>query len=171
MLRTAIALCCLLPIAASASGVVTSESSTTSNSTAVNSGNNQTLTVNSGPGTVQYGGSYSVKSTGAAVLPGFAGSFSSDYCGGTSGAAAAGVGFGLSFGAPKIDPSCVMLRTYERIMQAAASEKQPMRRESLRLAALEVLTHIDPKVRDIFDRLRLLNPEQRIPLEIDGTQQ
>jgi hypothetical protein len=142
-----------------------SESTTNSTSTSNNAGNTQSLIVQGAPGTVTYGGAYTVRSTGAAVLPGFAGSFSSDYCGGTSGAAAAGVGFGLSFGAPKIDPSCVMLRTYERIMQAAATEKQPMRRESLRLAALEVLTHIDPKIREIFDRLRLLNPEQPIALE------
>jgi hypothetical protein len=141
-----------------------SESSTSSTASSSNAGNNQSLIVQGGPGTMSYGGGYTVRSTGAAVLPGFAGSFSSDYCGGTSGAAAAGVGFGLSFGAPKIDPSCVMLRTYERIMQAAATEKQPMRRESLRLAALEVLTHIDPKVRDIFERLKLLNPEKPIPL-------
>jgi hypothetical protein len=165
-----IAVClCLFPIVAVAQAANTinaaSESTTNSTSTSNNAGNTQSLIVQGTPGTMTYGGSYTVRGTGAAVLPGFAGSFSSDYCGGTSGAAAAGVGFGLSFGAPKIDPSCVMLRTYERIMQAAATEKQPMRTESLRLAALEVLTHIDPKIREIFERLKLLNPEKPIPLD------
>jgi hypothetical protein len=169
MKRLISAVLCVFPalVMAQATNAINavSESTTNSTSTSNNAGNTQSLIVQGAPGTVTYGGAYTVRSTGAAVLPGFAGSFSSDYCGGTSGAAAAGVGFGLSFGAPKIDPSCVMLRTYERIMQAAATEKQPMRRESLRLAALEVLTHIDPKIREIFDRLRLLNPEQPIALE------
>jgi hypothetical protein len=169
MKRLIAAVLCVLPtlVVAQVTNPINavSESTTNSTSTSNNAGNTQSLIVQGAPGTVTYGGGYTVRSTGAAMLPGFAGSFSSDYCGGTSGAAAAGVGFGLSFGAPKIDPSCVMLRTYERIMQAAATEKQPMRRESLRLAALEVLTHIDPKIREIFDRLRLLNPEQPISLE------
>jgi len=167
MLRTALFMCCLIPQLAIASNTASSESSTTSNANAVNSGNNQSLTVTSGSGSVQYSGSHTVRSTGAAVLPGFAGSFSSDYCGGTSAAAASGVGFGLSFGAPKIDPSCVMLRTYERIMQSAATEKEPERRETLRLAALEVLAYIDPKIRDIFIRLELLSPGQPSVVFVD----
>ncbi len=134
----------------------TSESSTTSTSTSSNTGNHQSLIVQGAPGTMTYGGEYTVRSTGSAMLPGFAGSFSSDYCGGTSGAAAAGVGFGLSFGVPKIDPSCVMLRTFERTMQAAASEKDPAKSAAIRLAALEVLSKIDPTIRDVFAKHGLI---------------
>jgi len=148
----ALSLCACLGTAIAQGTSSVSESSTTSNSNAANSGNNQNLIVNSGSSSAGYSGSYTVRSTGAAVMPGFAGSFSSDYCGGTAGGAAGGIGFALSYGAPKIDPACVMLRTYERTMQAAATEKDGFRRENLRLAALELLTYIDPAVKQAFDK-------------------
>lgn len=167
MLRHLVAVSlCLAAGSAIAQGVnAVSESTTTSSSNAANSGNNQSLIVNSDSGAVGYSGSYTVRNTGAAVLPGFAGSFSSDYCGGTVGGAAGGIGFALSFGAPKIDPACVMLRTYERTMQAAATERDAFRRENLRLAALELLTHIDPAVKEVFNRHGVINPQTPIRLE------
>ncbi len=153
----AASLCFVASTAIAQTNNATSESSTTSNSTANNSGNSQSLIVQGSPGTVNYGGSYTLRNTGVATLPGFSGSFSSDYCGGTTGAAAAGVGFGLSFGVPKIDPSCVMLRTFERTMQAAASERDPERSTAIRQAALEILSKIDPVVRDTFARHGLID--------------
>ena len=158
MLRIfAVSLCLVAGTASAQLNNATSESSTTSTATSQNAGNNQSLIVQGAPGSLTYGGSYSIRSTGAAMLPGFAGSFSSDYCGGTTGAAAAGVGFGLSFGVPKIDPSCVMLRTFERTMQAAASERDPERSTAIRQAALEILSKIDPVVRDTFARHGLID--------------
>ena len=124
-----------------------------------NAGNTQGITFNStGSSGLNYSGSYSVKSTGAAVLPGFSGSFSSDYCGATAGVAGGGMGFAFSAGAPIIDQACVMLRTFERSMQAAAAI-QPVdasTSKELRSASLEILAEINPKVRAIFEKRNLI---------------
>lgn len=62
------------------------------------------------------------------------------------------MGFGFSFGAPVIDSSCVLLRTYERTMQAAASTTDPIHAVVIRGAALELLAEINPTVRGVFER-------------------
>lgn len=131
-----------------------------------NAGNTQGITFNStGSSGLNYSGSYSVKSTGTAVLPGFSGSFSSDYCGATAGVAGGGMGFAFSAGAPIIDQACVMLRTFERSMQAAAAI-QPVdatTSKELRSASLEILAEINPKVRAIFEKRNLI-PKVEVPV-------
>ena len=131
----------------------TSNSASTSNSTsaAQNAGNAQSITYNS-PNTS------TIKSTGNATMSGFSGSFSGDYCGGTAGMAVGGVGFAVSGGGPKIDNSCVMLRTFERTQQAATAMAvvDPATAHVLRMASLEVLAETDPKVKEIFQKRGLI---------------
>lgn len=151
-----IALFAVAPAMAQVSGNAQNTSTTSSVAGATNQGNAQQITFNS-PAGVQYSGSYTARTTGNAVLPGFSGSFSSDYCGATAGAAIGGPGFSASVGAPKIDESCVMLRTFERVQQAAAAD--PDNAKELRSAALDILAAIDPKVRSIFLKHNLLKGE------------
>jgi hypothetical protein len=158
-MKKLITLLCCLPIMAVAQTVVsdsTSSATTNARAAANNAGNAQSITFNS-PGGLTYGGSYSVKTTGAAILPGFAGSFSGDYCGSTMGAAGGGMGFAFSLGAPYIDESCVLLRSYERTMQAAANTPIPEQAFVIRAAALEILAEVNPKVRIIFERKGLVD--------------
>lgn len=132
-----------------------SEARGTALSSASNQGNSQTL-IQQGPDKVAYTGSYDVRTTGNAILPGFSGSFSTDYCGATAGGAGGGIGFSISIAAPKIDPSCVLLRTFERTMQAAAHNPDPHRAGLIREAALEILAEVDPLVKTIYARKGLL---------------
>lgn len=145
----------MLPVTVFAAGNSTSNSNSSSQSgaAATNAGNAQSITFTS-PGET----TTTQKSTGAAVLPGFSGSFSGDYCGATAGVAAGGVGFSFSAGAPKIDESCVMLRTFERTQQAAAAVSQidPVESQTLRKASLEILAEADPKVKAIFIKRGLI---------------
>ena len=159
-MKKTIAILCYLPIMAMAQTIIsdsTSSSTTTSRAAANNAGNAQNITFNS-PGALTYGGSYSVKSTGTAILPGFAGSFSGDYCGSTMGAAGGGMGFAFSLGAPYIDEACVLLRSYERTMQAASMSTSPSEAFVIRGAALEILAEVNPKVKVIFERKGLVEP-------------
>ncbi|MDR5756987.1 hypothetical protein [Caballeronia sp. LZ035] len=153
---------------AQVSSTSSNTSSTASTAGATNAGNAQQITFNS-PNKVEYSGSYTARTTGNAVLPGFAGSFSGDYCGGTAGLAVGGPGFAVSGGAPKIDESCVMLRTFERVQQAAASD--PDNAKELRSAALDILASIDPKIRAIFLKHKLLKGEtETTTTNADGQQ-
>jgi hypothetical protein len=123
---------------------------TNSSSGATNQGVNQGITFNSAaqPTTT------TVKTTGNAVVSGFAGSFSSDYCGGTAGLAVGGPGFAVSAGAPKIDHGCTLLRSFERLQQAAASD--PADAPALHAAALDVLAEVDPAVRKALEKHKLI---------------
>jgi len=131
---------------------VSSSTSATTNSTsgATNQGVNQGITFNSAPVPT----TTTVKTTGNAVVSGFAGSFSSDYCGGTAGLAVGGPGFAVSAGAPKIDHGCTLLRSFERIQQAAASD--PKHSDELHAAALDVLAEVDPAVRKALEKHKLI---------------
>ncbi|WP_244828923.1 hypothetical protein [Caballeronia sp. TF1N1] len=163
-----IALFAVAPAMAQVSGNAENTSTTSSVAGATNQGNAQQITFNS-PNKVEYSGSYTARTTGNAVLPGFAGSFSGDYCGGTAGLAAGGPGFAVSVGAPKIDEACVMLRTFERVQQAAVSD--PENAKELRSAALDILASIDPKVRSIFLKHKLLKGEtETTTTNADGKQ-
>ena len=103
------------------------------------------------------------------MMGGFSSSFSSDYCGATMQASAGAVGFGFSAGAPKIDGSCLMLRTFERTQQAASAiaPSDPFMAATLREASLEILGLIDPKVHEIFQRKGLIKskPVESKPVE------
>ena len=162
-MKTLLALLLVVPSLALAQVTTNSASTSGSMSGASNQGVAQSITF-SGPSAqdVNYSGSYSAKTTGAAVLPGFSGSFSSDYCGATAGAAAGGLGFSLSFGVPKIDPSCVLLRAYERTMQAASSATDGELSLTIRSAALEILAEVDPKVKAIFARKKLIEAQAEV---------
>jgi hypothetical protein len=144
----------------------TSAASTASTAGANNAGNAQQITFNNA-GDQHYSGSYTARTTGQAVVSGFAGSFSSDYCGGTAGIAVGGPGFSVSGGAPKFDDTCRFLRTFERVQQAAASD--PANAAELRAAALEILAEVDPKVRIILTRHKLVKGEAMAQIDPSGT--
>ena len=143
-------LLCFIPCLSFAQNNAASTATGAAYSSAANQGNKQSITF-AGPDRTEFAGSYNVKTTGAAILPGFSGSFSSDYCGATAGAAGGGMGFAFSVGAPVIDQSCVLLRTFERTMQAAQFSTNERTASTIRDAALEVLAEVDPKVRQIFE--------------------
>lgn len=155
-MKKTIAILCLLPFMAMAQ-TTTSTSSVRTQATASSSnlGNAQSITYNT-PANVDYAGSYSVKTTGNAILGGFSGSFSSDYCGGTAQGAIGLIGFSLGAGAPTIDEGCLLLRSYERTMQASASNPDPQIAQAIREAGLEIIAEVNPKVRAIFERKGLI---------------
>lgn len=62
-----------------------------------------------------------LRNTPGVILGGFAGSFAQDYCGGTVQGGMGLAGFSIAGGGPKIDMHCVLLRTFERTMQAAST--------------------------------------------------
>lgn len=134
---------------AQVSGNAQNTSTTASTAGATNAGNAQNLALNS-----YAPGSQTIRTTGNAVVSGFAGSFSSDYCGGTMGGSVGAPGVALAFGGPKIDQSCVMLRTFERVQQAAVAD--PVNARELRNAALDIMAEIDPKIRAIFVKRHLI---------------
>jgi hypothetical protein len=133
----------------------TAEATTTSTATSTN--NAQSITFNSTTPSSTYA---TVKSTVGPMMGGFSGSFSSDYCGATTQASSGWLGMGISFGMPKIDTSCLMLRTFERTQQAAnaVSQIDPRQAAILREASLEILALIDPGVQAIFERKGLVEP-------------
>jgi hypothetical protein len=137
-----------------------SEAITTSTATSTN--NAQSITFNSTtPSNTSTDAR--VKSTVGPMMGGFSGSFSSDYCGAITQASSGWLGFGFSFGMPKIDTGCLMLRTFERTQQAAnaVSQIDPKQATKLREAALEILALIDPGVQAIFERKGLIEPAEK----------
>ncbi len=126
---------------------------------ATSENNKQSITFN-GPSKTEA----TVRSTGTAMVGGFSGSFSSDYCGATAQAGVGMVGFAFSAGGPVIDQSCVMLRVFERTQQAASSMASVNAAHAalLREASLEILGLIDPKVRNIFVQKGLLEAHKPI---------
>jgi hypothetical protein len=158
-MRRLLVLLCWLPALTWAQVNAGSDARSLAASSASNQGNSQTLVLQ-GTDKMSYGGSYDVRTVGNAVLPGFSGSFSTDYCGATAGGAGGGIGFSISIAAPKIDPSCVLLRTFERTMQAAAHTPDPQRAGLIREAALEILAEVDPMVKTIYARKGLLGSSE-----------
>lgn len=150
-----VALFAVGPAMAQVSGNAQNTSNTASTAGASNEGNAQAITFNSSTP-----GSQTIRTTGNAVVSGFAGSFSSDYCGGTMGGSVGAPGVALAFGGPKIDDSCVMLRTFERVQQAAVAD--PVNARELRNAALDILAEIDPKVRAIFAKHGLIDSPKTV---------
>lgn len=143
----------------------------TANSAANSTNNAQSITFNSAsPNHTKA----TIESTANPSMGGFSGSFSSDYCGATMQASAGAVGFGFSAGGPKIDSSCVMLRTFERTQQAAASVSpaDPFQASVLRKSSLEILALIDPKVKEIFERNGLIGNDSNVtkaqPKAVEG---
>ena len=129
-------------------------STTTVGSTASAAQNAQNITFNSPPPLSDT----TIRTTGAAFMGGFSGSFSSDYCGATTQAGVGLAGFAFSMGGPSIDQSCVMLRSFERTQQAAqaVSSVNPKQAQLLREASLEIIALIDPKIQQIFERKGLI---------------
>lgn len=144
----------------------------TANSAANSTNNAQSITFNSAsPAHTKA----TIESTANTSMGGFSGSFSSDYCGATMQASAGAVGFGISAGGPKIDSSCVMLRTFERTQQAASSvaPADPVQAAILRKASLEILALIDPKVKEVFEKNGLIGNEANVlksqPKVVEGS--
>ena len=155
-MKKTIAILCFMPLIAVAQTTTDSSATATTNSASTNAGNAQTIQFNAPPMN-----NYSVKTTGNAMMPGFSGSFSSDYCGATAAGGVGGMGFAFSFGAPYIDQSCLLLRTYERTMQNAAQQVDPDRAEIIRDAGLEILAEINPKVRAIYEKRGLIEVKEK----------
>lgn len=137
----------------------TAEATTTSTATSTN--NAQSITFNSTTPSSTYA---TVKSTVGPMMGGFSGSFSSDYCGATTQASSGWLGMGISFGMPKIDTSCLMLRTFERTQQAAnaVSQIDPRQASKLREASIEILALIDPGVQAIFEKKGLIESAGKV---------
>ena len=161
MIKAIVLILLVIPLLALADGSISgSPISSTNNaeSTATSTNNAQSINFN----TVPADGTFNtLRTTVQPMMGGFSGSFSSDYCGATMQASAGAVGFGFSAGGPKIDTSCVMLRTFERTQQAAAAVSivDPQQAIRLREAALEILGLVDPKVREIFEKKGLIQSE------------
>ena len=71
---------------------------------------------------------------------------------------------GISFAMPKIDTSCLMLRTFERTQQAAnaVSQIDPRQAVKLREASIEILALIDPGIQAIFEKKGLIESSVKV---------
>lgn len=158
-----------------------SNSQSSAGSASVNAGNAQNLTIQN-PGTIEYSGRYTLRNVPGVVLGGYAGSFSSDYCGGTAQAGFGIAGFGLSGGKPVMDAVCQNLRAVDRTMGVQRSITQdaavlyqqavalgPNRQgtaaelerraaskaalaDALACAAVEILRNTTPAIKDAYAR-------------------
>lgn len=117
----------------SADAMSTTQSSAGASST--NAGNAQDITFNQ-PGQVDYAGRYTVRNVPGIVLGGYSGSFSSDYCGGTSQIGGSIAGFGIGGGHPVMDPVCQGLRIVDRTMGVQRSITQDAAVQYQQAAAL-----------------------------------
>lgn len=118
----------------------TNNANTASTAAAQNAGNAQNIRFNST-------GSDLSKAAPGHGTGSFAGSFSSDYCGGTVQAGGSGPGFSIGVGGPKIDLGCVRLRAFERTQQGAASEDRPAIKYALKDASYAILCEVDESVK------------------------
>jgi hypothetical protein len=166
MIKAIVLTLLVIPLLALADGSISgSPISSTNNAeaTATSTNNAQSINFN----TVPADGTFNtVRTTVQPMMGGFSGSFSSDYCGATMQASAGAVGFGFSAGGPKIDTSCVMLRTFERVMQGAGAVAavDPQQAIKLREAAIEILGLVDPKVRGILEKKGLIHFDNTKPI-------
>lgn len=125
--------------------------------------------ISSGAVAVNSYGSDSVKTTGVAPSVGFSSSFSADYCAGTVGASGGWLGGALGGGIPFDKESCVMLRTYERLQQGAASESREQVKLDLKDASYAVLAEISPKIRAVLSRHHVLHGQDAVESDDSGT--
>lgn len=151
----------LLGANAWADTTTSSEANTTSTATsaAQNAGNAQNINFNSTPGHK----TTTLKNTPGVILGGFAGSFSSDYCGGTTQGGVGGPGFSVAFGGPKIDMHCVQLRTFERTMQAASTigaTGDTTTATRLHQAAVDMLCSVSDEARVALSRQGLCSDDK-----------
>lgn len=114
-------------------------------------------------------GADSVKTTGNAPALGFGVSFSSDNCASTAGVSAGWLGGSAGVGVPVDHESCLMLRTYERLQQGAASEPDHEMRRNLKDASYEVLAEISPKIRGILSRRGVIHGQAAVQYDASGT--
>lgn len=115
---------------------------------------------------------------------GFNSSFSPDNCASIVGGSVGTFGFGGGAGVAVDKDSCVMLRTYERLQQGAASEaadrtttyvddngvtQTVSMRAALKDSAYEVLAEISPKVRGILSRRGVIHGQAAVAYDKSGT--
>lgn len=148
----------LLAGTAQAQSTATSHNEVASTSAAQNAGNQQNINFNSDA-------SGTLKNTPGVVLGGFAGSFSSDYCRGSTQAGISGPGFSIGGGTAVTDDACVLYRGVERTMQVASTLRGFAPAQSARLdqAAIDMLCSVpqlSPALRN-QGVCTLPEPEQR----------
>lgn len=117
-------ICALACGAASAQTNSTISNGTQSTAQQQSSINNAINFPSGGPSDVTYHGSYTVKGNASVGLGSFAGSFSADYCGGTTQGGFSFPGFTGAFGMPTLGAAgqaCVDMRAIERTMQMAVT--------------------------------------------------
>lgn len=123
---------------------ITSNSSAATNSTAgaTNAGNAQNINFNS-----RNDGTSTLKTTPPVAGQGFYGSFSADSCMVSGGGGGSVVGLGINMAIPVEDKNCNLRRNFERVMQASATTKDPVRSQRLETAAVDILCQADEKTR------------------------
>lgn len=125
-----------------------------------------------------------VKTVGNAPALGFGVSFSADNCASTAGLSGGIMGGSLGGALPVDKDSCVMLRTFERLQQGAASEAADRTttyiddhgieqtttvRAALKDASYEVLAEISPKIRGILSRRGVVHGQAAVAYDPSGT--
>lgn len=139
-----VALVAVFPMTASAQNTINSSSNATTNSTAgaTNAGNAQNITFRS-----SNDGTSTQKFAPPVAGQGFYGSFSPDSCMVSGGGGGSAIAFGINVAVPVEDKNCNLRRNFERIMQASATTKDPVRSQRLETAAIDVLCQADEKTR------------------------
>lgn len=115
---------------------------TTSTAGATNAGNAQSINFNS-----RNDGTSTLRSAPPVAGQGFYGSFSADSCMVSGGGGGSVVGFGINMAVPVEDKNCNLRRNFERVMQASATTKDPIRAQRLETAAVDILCQADEKTR------------------------
>jgi len=120
-------------------GTATSANEVQSTSAAQNQGNTQGITFNS-----EERGSTTLRNTPGTILGGFSGSFSSDFCRGSSQAGISGPGFSIAGGGQVTDDACVLYRGVERTMQVSSTLRgfNPATSAKLDQAAVDMLCSV-----------------------------
>jgi hypothetical protein len=164
-----------LQLAVYAAAMIAAAGAQAQTSVGATSGQNQSAAstsgsvISSGAVAVNSYGADSVKTTGVAPSVGFSSSFSADYCAGTVGASSGWLGGSFGGGVPVDKESCVMLRTYERLQQGAASETREEVRLNLKDASYAVLAEISPKIRAVLSRHHVLHGQDAVQSDDSGT--
>ncbi|MBD4204413.1 hypothetical protein GUH47_00035 [Xanthomonas citri pv. citri] len=120
----------------------TSNAATQSTAGATNAGNAQNINFNS-----RNDGTSTLRSAPPVAGQGFYGSFSADSCMVSGGGGGSVVGLGINMAVPVEDKNCNLRRNFERVMQASATTKDPVRSQRLETAAVDILCQSDEKTR------------------------
>lgn len=135
-------------------GNTTSSATTQSQAGSSSIGGTQGITFNS-----DGGGKTTLRTAPALGGQSFYGSFSPDSCVTAAGGGGSVTGFAVNLAVPVRDTFCPFMRAFERTMQAAMSEDDPVIRKKLKQAGRDIMCQAEEFVRRAYAGQGLCSPE------------